>query len=129
VVCPSLLLYCTWELLWCTRKVKGSRRLRLQGSVGQWWENRREREALAQLCRTQVLSLFFATLKKQSSEILILFFYIYSIDRARPEYEPLLILKLFRGPHDLRSKTIFFTRLRRNRFQKIILFGKILQIY
>ncbi len=51
------------------------------------------------------------------------------IDRARPEYEPLLILKFFRGPHDFRSTKIFFTRLRRNRFRKIILFGKILQIY
>jgi hypothetical protein len=30
------------------------------------------------------------------------------IDRARPEYELLLILKFFRGPHDFRSKKIFF---------------------
>jgi hypothetical protein len=28
------------------------------------------------------------------------------IDRARLEYEPLVILKFFRGPHDFRSKKI-----------------------
>jgi hypothetical protein len=39
-------------------------------------------------------------LKGQSSEILILF--LTYIDRARPEYEPLLILKFFRGPHGFR---------------------------
>jgi hypothetical protein len=46
------------------------------------------------------------------------------IDRARPEYEPLPILKFFRGPHDFRSKKIFFTRFRRKPFGKIIFFGK-----
>ncbi len=41
-------------------------------------------------------------LKGQSSGINFVFFTY--IDRARPEYEPLLILKFFRGPHDFRSK-------------------------
>jgi hypothetical protein len=50
------------------------------------------------------------------------------IDRARPEYVPLLLLKLFRGPHDFRLKNIFFTRFRRNPFGKIIFFGKFLKI-
>ncbi len=44
------------------------------------------------------------------------------MDRPRPKYGPLLVLKFFRGPHDLRSKKIFFKRLRRNRFRKIIFF-------
>jgi hypothetical protein len=50
------------------------------------------------------------------------------IDRARPEYESLLILKFFRGPLDFRSKKIFFTRFRRNPFGRIIFFGKVLKI-
>jgi hypothetical protein len=50
------------------------------------------------------------------------------IDRARPEYEPLLILKFFRGPHDFRSKNIFFMRFRRKPSGKIIFFGKFLKI-
>ncbi len=41
------------------------------------------------------------------------------IDRATPEYEPLLILKFFRGPHNCRSKKICFTGFRRNPFGKI----------
>jgi hypothetical protein len=57
-------------------------------------------------------------LKGQSSEILI--------DRPWPEYEPLLIFQLFGGPHDLKSKKIFFTRFRRNPFGKIIFFRKFL---
>jgi hypothetical protein len=48
------------------------------------------------------------------------------IDRARPEYEPLVIKKIFRGPHDFTSKKIFFTQFRRNPFGKIIFFGKFL---
>jgi hypothetical protein len=63
-------------------------------------------------------------LKRQSSKILILFFDIYSIDRAMPEYKPLPILKFFRAPHDFRSKKIFFTRFRRNTFGKMKFFGK-----
>jgi hypothetical protein len=39
---------------------------------------------------------FIKYLKGQSSEILILF--LTYIDRPRPEYEPLLLLKFFRGP-------------------------------
>jgi hypothetical protein len=46
------------------------------------------------------------------------------IDRPRPKYEPLLILKLFRNPHDFTTNMAFFTRLRRNPFGKIIFFGK-----
>ncbi len=65
--------------------------------------------------------LLVRALKGQSSEILILF--LTYIDRARPEYEPLLILKFFRGPHDFRSKKIFFTQFRRNPFGKIKFFG------
>jgi hypothetical protein len=43
------------------------------------------------------------------------------MDRLRPEYELLLILiKVFRDPHDLITKTTFFTRFRRNPFGKII---------
>ncbi len=56
-------------------------------------------------------------LKRQSSEILIPFF-------DTSEEEPLLIKKIFRGPHDFRSKKLFFTRLRRIPFGKIIFFGK-----
>jgi hypothetical protein len=65
-------------------------------------------------------------LKGQSSDILIMFFDIQYIDRTRPECEPLLLLKIFRGPHDFRSKNIFFTRFRRNPFGKIIFLGKVL---
>jgi hypothetical protein len=50
------------------------------------------------------------------------------IERARPEYEPLLLLKFFRGPHNFRSNNIFFTWFRRNPFGKIIFFGKFLEI-
>ncbi len=50
------------------------------------------------------------------------------IDRARPEYEPLLILTFFRGPHGFRWKKIFFTRFRKNSFGKIIFFGKFFKI-
>jgi hypothetical protein len=41
------------------------------------------------------------------------------MDRPRPKKGPLLVLKFFRGPHDFRSKKIFFTWLRRNCFRKI----------
>jgi hypothetical protein len=50
------------------------------------------------------------------------------IDRARPECEPLLILKFFRGPHDFRPKKIFFTWFKENLFGKIIFFGYFLKI-
>jgi hypothetical protein len=46
------------------------------------------------------------------------------IDRPRPEYEPLLILKFFRNPHDFTTNTAFFARLRGNPFGKIIFFDK-----
>jgi hypothetical protein len=46
------------------------------------------------------------------------------IDRPRPEYEPLLILKFFGNSHDFTTNTAFFARLRRNPFGKIIFFGK-----
>jgi hypothetical protein len=41
----------------------------------------------------------------QSSEILILF--LTYMDMPRPEYEPLLIFKFFRGPNDLITETTF----------------------
>jgi hypothetical protein len=47
------------------------------------------------------------------------FFFTY-IDRDRAEYEPLILLKFFRGPHDFGSKNIFLTRFRRNPFGKTI---------
>jgi hypothetical protein len=46
--------------------------------------------------------------------------FIICINRPRPEYEPFLILKLFRDFHDLIAKTTFFTQFRRNPFGKII---------
>ncbi len=53
-------------------------------------------------------SLVITSLKGQSNEILILFFTY--INRPRPEYEPLLILKFFRSPHDFTTNTAFFSR-------------------
>jgi hypothetical protein len=50
------------------------------------------------------------------------FVFLTYIDSTRSEYEPLLILNLFRGPHDFRSKKNFFTLFRRNLFGKIIFF-------
>jgi hypothetical protein len=50
------------------------------------------------------------------------------MEKLRPEHEPLLILKFFREPHDLITKTTFFARFRRNPFEKIIVFGKFLLI-
>ncbi len=52
------------------------------------------------------------------------FIFFTYIDRPRPEYEPLLIFKFFRNPHDFTTSTDFFARLRRNSFGKIIFFGK-----
>ncbi len=50
------------------------------------------------------------------------FVFLTYIDSTRSEYEPLLILTFFRGPHDFRSKKIFFKRFRKNPFGKIIFF-------
>jgi hypothetical protein len=66
-------------------------------------------------------------LKGQSSVILIWF--VTYIDRPRPENEPLLILKIFRDPHKLITKTTLFTRFRRNHFGKIILIAEIFSEY
>jgi hypothetical protein len=41
-------------------------------------------------------------LKGQSSEMLIPFYDIQYMDRARPDKEPFLVLTFFRGPHDFR---------------------------
>jgi hypothetical protein len=66
-------------------------------------------------------------LKGQSGEILISFFFTY-IDRHRPQYESLLILKFVSDPHDLITKMTFFTKFRRNPFGKIIFFPEIFLI-
>jgi hypothetical protein len=44
--------------------------------------------------------------------------FLICIDRTRPEYEPLLILKFSREPHDLITETNFFTQFWRNTFGK-----------
>jgi hypothetical protein len=46
------------------------------------------------------------------------------IDRARPEYEQLLIKKKFRGDYNLILKKVFFMRFRRNPSGKIIFWGQ-----
>jgi hypothetical protein len=46
----------------------------------------------------------------------------------RSKYESLLILKIFRVPHDLLTKTTSFTQFGRNPFRKIIIIGKFLLI-
>jgi hypothetical protein len=42
------------------------------------------------------------------------------MDRPRHEYEPLRVLKFFKGLEDLRSKIAFFAQLRRDYLGKII---------
>jgi hypothetical protein len=50
------------------------------------------------------------------------------MDRPRHEYEPLRVLKFFKGPEDLRSEIAFSARLRRDYLGKIIFFGNFLEI-
>ncbi len=63
-------------------------------------------------------------LKGQSSNILIPF--LTNMDRPRPDKELLLILTFFRGPHDFKTRKIFFTVFRRNPYRKMLIFRQFL---
>jgi hypothetical protein len=41
------------------------------------------------------------------------------IDRPNPEYEPVLILKIFRNPHDFLTNMAFFPRFRGTLSEKL----------
>ncbi len=57
------------------------------------------------------------------ARFLFLSFFFTYMDIPRPEYKPLLLLKVFNS-HDLITKTTFFLRFRRNSLGKMIFFGK-----